>query len=73
LNQRIELKLLGFSVIIWAIRVVLALINKDYADSPFHFIVLCLTTILWTILFLKRLNNYRSGNVQSGDGSLIDC
>ena len=60
MNHRTEVKLLAFTTVIWIIRVVLALIYKEYTDSPFHFIVLFLTAVLSTILFIKRMKKYRS-------------
>ena len=67
--------LLGLCVVFSTIRVIIALLYREYNESLFIYIVNIFNALLWTAAFIKWRGRYRACQARdessdTGDGSL---
>lgn len=59
MTKRNGVQLFGLFAVLWTIRVILAFVYGEYADSPLHFVALIVTACLSIAVFIKNLIRYR--------------
>ncbi len=59
--KRITLILYGLCAVVWVLRVVFGVVNKEYDYDSVFFILNVLTALIWIAAFVRWMLKYRSG------------